>query len=184
MLKTIRTISTLAVAVALFAVPATAVAAKGGQGKSHGKSQGKTKSCAKTHSVGYQVTGTLVSVTQDDPTTTDVTEATTVTLTVTHANSHARKSGELDGATYTVPATDVDGFVLKLNGYEGTETPTAGDRVKVKGRIARTKPRCAPEDTSVADRYLAPDVRRVTIWKAETEAETEVAPEAPEAPQA
>ena len=32
MLKTIRTISTLAVAVALFAVPATAVAAKGGQG--------------------------------------------------------------------------------------------------------------------------------------------------------
>ena len=127
-LKTIRTISTLAVAVALFAVPATAVAATGGQGKS----QGKTKSCAKTHSVGYQVTGTLVSV--------DVSEA-TVTLTVTHANSHARKSGELDGATYTVPATDVDGFVLKLNGYEGTETPTAGDRVKVKGRIARTKPR-------------------------------------------
>ena len=175
MLKTIRTISTLAVAVALFAVPATAVATKGGQGKS----QGKTKSCAKTHSVGYQVTGTLVSVTPDEPTTTDMSEA-TVTLTVTHANRHARKSGELDGATYTVPATDVDGFVLKLNGYEGTETPTAGDRVKVKGRIARTKPRCAEEGTSVADRYAAPDVRRVTIWKAETE----VAPEAPEAPQA
>ena len=171
MLKTIRTISTLAVAVALFAVPATAVAAKGGQGKS----QGKAKSCAKTHSVGYQVTGTLVSVTQDDPTTPDVSEA-TVTLTVTHANRPARKSGELDGATYTVPATDA--FVLKLNGYEGTETPAAGDRVKVKGRIARTKPRCAAEGTSVADRYAAPDVRRVTIWKAEAEVE---APEAPEA---
>ena len=69
-MKTIRTISTLAVAVALFAVPATAIAAKGGQGKS----QGKTKSCAKTHSVGYQVTGTLVSVTQDDPATTDVSD--------------------------------------------------------------------------------------------------------------
>ena len=177
MLKTIRTISTLAVAVALFAVPATAVAVKGGQGKS----QGKTKSCAKTHSVGYQVRGTLVSVIQDDPATTDVSEA-TVTLTVVHANSHARKSGELDDATYTVPADDVDGFVLKLNGYEGTETPTAGDRVKVKGRIARTKPRCAPEGTSVADRYAAPDVRRVTIWKAETEAE--VVPEAPEVPEA
>jgi hypothetical protein len=175
MLKTIRTISTLAVAVALFAVPATAVGAKGGQGKS----QGKTKSCAKAHSVGYQVTGTLVTATSADPTTTDVSEA-TVTLTVTHANSHARKSGELDGATYTVPADDVDGFVLKLNGYEGTETPTAGDRVKVKGRIARTKPRCALEGATVADRYAAPDVRRVTIWKAETEE----APAAPEAPQA
>jgi hypothetical protein len=175
MLKTIRTISTLAVAVALFAVPATAVAAKGGQGKS----QGKTKSCEKKHSVGYQVTGTLVSVTQDDPTTTDVSEA-SVTLTVTHANSHARKSGELEGATYTVPADDVDGFVLKLNGYEGTETPAAGDRVKVKGRIAREKPRCAAEGTSVADRYAAPHVRRVTIWKAEAED----AAEAPEAPQA
>jgi hypothetical protein len=183
MLKTIRTISTLAVAVALFAVPATAVAAKGGQGKS----QGKTKSCAKTHSVGYQVTGTLVSVTQDDTTTPD--NEATVTVNAAHANSHAWKSGELvdtdpatEGvqATYTVPATDVDGFVLKLNGYEGTETPTAGDRVKVKGRIARTKPRCAPEGTSVADRYAAPDVRRVTIWKAEAEE----AAEAPEAPQA
>jgi hypothetical protein len=184
MLKTIRTISTLAMAVALCAVPATAVAAKGGQGKS----QGKTKSCAKkTPSVGYQVSGTLVSVTPDDTNTPD--NEATVTLNVAHANSHAWKSGELvdtdpatEGvqATYTVPADDVDGFVLKLNGYEGTETPTAGDRVKVKGRIARTKPRCAPEGTSVADRYAAPDVRRVTIWKAETE----VAPEAPEAPQA
>ena len=183
MLKTIRTISTLAVAVALFAVPATAVAAKGGQGKA----KGKTKSCEKAHSVGYQVSGTLVSVTPDDTGTPD--NEATVTLNVAHANSHAWKSGELvdtdpatEGvqATYTVPATDVDGFVLKLNGYEGTETPTAGDRVKVKGRIARTKPRCAPEGTSVADRYAAPDVRRVTIWKAAAEEATE----APEAPQA
>jgi hypothetical protein len=171
MLKTIRTISTLAVAVALFAVPATAVAAKGGQGKS----QGKVKSCVKQPSVGYQVAGTLVSVTADDTTTPD-SEA-TVTLLVTNANSHARKSGELAdmdpttdgvqvaGATYTVPATDA--FVLKLNGYEGTDAPAVGDRVKVSGRIARTKKRCAEEGATTADRYSTPDVRRVTIWKAE-----------------
>ena len=72
------------------------------------------------------------------------------------------------GATYTVPATDA--FVLKLNGYEGTDAPAAGDSVKVSGRIARTKSRCAPEGTSVADRYATPDVRRVTIWNTEAEA--------------
>jgi hypothetical protein len=164
MLKTVRTIATLAVAVALLAVPATALAVPGGQGKA--------KSCEKTQKVGYQVSGTLVSMTADDPATTDVFEG-TVTLTVTAANSHARKSGEIvdqdaakkgvqvKGATYTVPATDA--FVLKLNGYEGADTPSVGDRVKVGGRIALTKKRCAPEGTSTADRYAAPDVRRVTI---------------------
>ena len=155
MLKTVRMFATLAVAGALLALPATALAAPGGQGQ--------TKSCAKAPKVGYQVAGTFVSST-----------ATTVTLTVTQANSHARKSGEIAdqdaategvqvaGATYTVPASDA--FVLKLNGYEGADTPSAGDRVKVSGRIARTKTRCAPDGTSTADRYAAPDVRRVTIW--------------------
>jgi len=164
MLKTVRTIATLAVAGALLAVPATALAVPGG-------GQGKAKSCEKTLKPGYQVSGTLVSVTADDPATTDVFEG-TVTLTVTAANSHARKSGEIDdqdaakkgvqvkGATYTVPASDA--FVLKLNGYEGADTPSVGDRVKVGGRIALTKKRCA-EGTSTADRYAAPDVRRVTI---------------------
>lgn len=166
-MKTIRTISTLVAAAALFAVPATAVAAKGGQGKA--------KSCKKTPSVGYHVKGTLVSVTQDDPTTTDVFEG-TVTITVTSANSHARKSGDIAdqdlategvqvvGATYTVPATDADGFDLALHGFEGADTPSAGDLVTVGGRIARTKARCAAEGTSLAERYGAVDVRRVAIW--------------------
>ena len=63
---------------------------------------------------------------------------------------------QVAGATYTVPATDA--FVLKLNGYEGTDTPSPGDRVKVSGRIARTKARCAPEGATLADRYA--DSRR------------------------
>ena len=193
-MKTAKNILALALAAALFAVPATALGAKGGQGKSKGKAksgQGKAKSCAKTHSRGFQVGGTLVSFTADDVATTDASEA-TVTLTVTSANKHARESGELadmdtakkgvqaKGGTYTVPAGDA--FELKL-GDEGTAVPAAGDRVKVKGRIAVTKKRCAAEGTTMADRYATPDVTRVKISKpevepTETETETEVPPAA------
>jgi hypothetical protein len=167
-MKTIRTISTLVAAAALLAVPATAVAVKGGQGKA----QGKTKSCEKAHTVGYQVSGTLVSTTPDDPNLAG--NQGTVTFTVTAANSHARNSGEIAdqdavkkgvqvvGATLTVPAAG-DDFELKLNGFEEPDTPSAGDKVKVSGRIPVTKKRCAPEGTSTADRYGTPDVRRVTI---------------------
>ena len=99
--------------------------------------------------------------------------ADTVTLTVTAANSHARNSGEIAdqdtstervdvvGATYTVPASD--DFELKLNGFEDSDTPSIGDRVKVSGRIPVEKKRCADAGTSTADRYGDPDVRRVTI---------------------
>ena len=170
-MKTARTIAALALAAALVAVPSTSLAAKGGQGKA--------KNCAKTATRGFQVTGTLVSATADDPATTDTSEA-TVTLTVTAANSHARNSGELAdqnadrkgvqvvGATYTVPAGDA--YVLKL-GDDGAAVPTAGDRVKVKGRVALTKKRCAPDGTTTADRYAAPDVTRVAISDREPETE-------------
>jgi hypothetical protein len=162
MMKIARTIAALATAAALVAVPATALAAKGGQGKA--------KNCAKTGTRGFQLTGTLVSMTADDTTTPD-SEA-TVTLTVTSANRHARNSGELEdqdserkgvqvvGATYTVPAGDA--YVLRL-GDDGAAIPSPGDRVKVKGHVAVTKKRCAAEGTSAADRYATPDVVRVSI---------------------
>jgi hypothetical protein len=162
-MKTIRTLTTLVAAAALLAVPATALAAPGGQGKG--------KNCA-AHNVGYQVSGTLVTMTPDDPNVAG--NQGTVTLKVTAANSHARKSGEIADqdadkkgvqvvdATLTVPATG-DDFELKLNGFEEPDTPSEGDRVKVSGRIPLTKKRCAPAGTSTADRYGTPDVRRVTI---------------------
>ncbi len=187
-MKTAKNILALALAAALFAVPATALGAKGGNGKSKGQAKakakgghGKAKRCAKAHAVGFQVRGTLVSVVVDDPATADASEA-SVTLTVVSANSHARKSGELVGGTYTVAAGDA--YVLKL-GDDGTAVPAPGDRVKVKGRIAVTKKRCAEEGTSVADRYAAPDVSRVTIKPAvevEAEAETETETETEAAP--
>lgn len=161
----------------MLAVPASGLAAKPADaGKPAGKGKPASpgaKSCAKTHSVGYVVSGTLVSMTADDATT-PANEA-TVTLKLTNANSHARKSGDIPdqdatkkgvqvkGFDYTVPATDAGGFKLRLNGYEGTDTPSVGDRVHVTGRIPLTKKRCAPAGTSVADRYGAVDVKRVTI---------------------
>jgi len=156
-LKTVSRIAALAVVAALVAAPAGALAAKGGQGKA--------KSCAKAATRGYQLAGTLVSMTADD-----------VTLTVTSANRHARNSGELKdqdedrngvqvvGATYTVLTADV----LKL-GDDGAAVPSEGDRVKVKGRIALTKKRCAVDGTSTADRYDPPVVTRVTISDREPE---------------
>jgi hypothetical protein len=181
--KTAGKISALIGAVALLAFPATGLAKKGEHGK-HGKhghaNQNKAKSCAKLHTVGYQVGGTLVSMTADDPDTTDTSEA-TVTLTVTSANSHARNSGELEdqnadrkgnqvkGATYTIPAGDA--FVMKL-GDDGALVPAAGDRVKVKGRIAMTKKRCAEEGATADDRYATPDVTRVSISHPEDETAT------------
>ena len=180
-MKTAGKIAALVGTAALLVFPATGVAKKGahgghGHGKAHGKVNGKSKGCATTHTVGYQLTGTLVSMTADDPATLD-SEA-TVTLTVTSANSHARNSGELEdqdadrrgvqvvGATYTVPAGDA--YVLKLGG-DGTAVPAAGDRVKVKGRIAVMKKRCAAEGATADDRYATPDVARVTISPVETE---------------
>ncbi len=176
MLKAARTIAALALAAALAVVPATALAAKGGQGKG----KGKAKSCAKTLTRGFQLTGTLVSLTADDAATTDSSEA-TVTIVVTSANRHARNSGELEdqnadrkgvqvvGATYTIPAGDA--FVLML-GDDGAAVPSEGDRVKVKGRIAITKKRCAAQDAATADRYATPDVTRVKVSDSEPAAET------------
>jgi hypothetical protein len=182
--KTAGKISALIGALALLAFPATGLAKKGEHGKhgKHGKhANQKAKSCAKLHTVGYQVGGTLVSMTADDPATTDTSEA-TVTLTVTSANSHARNSGELEdqnadrkgnqvkGATYTIPAGDA--FVMKL-GDDGALVPAAGDRVKVKGRIAVTKKRCAAEGATADDRFATPDVTRVKVSPAEAETGTE-----------
>lgn len=169
-MKIFKNILALALAAALFAVPATALGAKGGQGKSKKGGQGKAKNCLKTHKRGFQVGGTLVSVTVDDAASTDVSEG-SVTLTVTSANRHARNSGVVVGEAYTVPAGDA--YELKL-GDDGTAVPAAGDRVKVKGRLAVTKKQCAAEGASVADRYGEPDVTRVKISKPEVETETEV----------
>jgi hypothetical protein len=167
-------------------LPATVVAAKpadAGKPAARGKpAKPGAKACAKAHNVGYVVSGTFVSYTADDPAT-PASEA-TVTIKVTNANSHARKSGDIadqdavkkgvqvKGATYVVAAGDA--FEVKLNGYDATDTPSEGDKVHVTGRIALTRPRCAAPGTTPADRYGAVDVRRVRIGDRD--------PDVPEAP--
>lgn len=180
MLKNTTMLTTLISAGALLAAPAAGLAARGAPHGSNG-THGKAKNCTKAHAVGYQVNGTLVGFTDDAAT--PASEA-TVTLKVTSAGRPAARSGEIDdqnatkqgaqvkGATYTVAAGDA--YVLKLKGYEGSDTPSVGDRVKISARIRLTKKACAPAGASIADRLAAPDVKRVTL--------TDRDPDAPEAP--
>lgn len=162
-----RSVASLVAAGALLAVPATGMASK-----PHDANKGKrAQSCAKAHHAPFVVAGTLMSVTPDNPATA-ASEA-TVTLKLTAANRHARRSGEIadqnaakrgvqpKGFVYTVAAGDA--YKLRLHGFRGADTPSAGDRVFVTGRIAVAKPRCAAPGTSAADRYGAVDVKRVAI---------------------
>ena len=171
MLKNTRMITAFVASGALLAAPAVGLAAKGGNSAT---AKAKAKACAtKSVGVGYQVSGTLVSAVPDNPATTNVNEM-VITMKVTSANAHAAKSGDIadqnatkkgvqvKGATMTLTAAD-DAYTLKLNGYEGSDTASPGDRVKVSGKIKLTKKRCAPAGTSTADRYAAPDVKKVTI---------------------
>lgn len=158
-------------AAALLAMPVSGAIGEKGHGQRN--ATGSAQSCAKTKKVGFVVRGTLTGYTADDPATTDVNEA-VVTLSVTGANRHARRSGEIadqdadkkgvqvKGATFTATAAD-DAFKLRLVRFQGDDTPSNGDRVKVRGRIPRTKKRCAPAGTSVADRYGKPNIKRVRI---------------------
>ncbi|CAN5197819.1 hypothetical protein BH20ACT16_BH20ACT16_13050 [soil metagenome] len=164
MLKRSRTMVSLVAAGALLAVPAAGLAKENGN---KGKGKAHATKCAKAHKASFVVHGTLVI-----DATTPFSEA-TVTLLVTSANSHARKSGDIPdmdaakkgvqvkGATLTIAAGDA--YTLTLKGYEGTDTPSAGDRVKVQGRTPLTKSNCAEPGTSTADRYGTTDVKKVKI---------------------
>ena len=168
-----RTLIALLAAAAL-AVP-SAQAHRTGEQHSHGK--GGSKSC-KQLKRGFVVKGTLKAggYTPDDPAT-ETNEA-SISITVTGANRHARRSGELEdqnesrkgvqvkGGSYTVTGGD-DAFRVRLVGYEAGEDPEAGDKVRVVGKIRYTKKRCAPEGTSTADRYGEPNVRKVKVKDAD-----------------
>ena len=149
MIRSFRLIGLVAAAVALALVPATAVA----------KNDGTSGKSCDAKNKAFVVKGTFVSSTADS-----------VTLTVTRANRHARRSGELVDTDAGTEGTQVtyssasDDYTLKLSGYDGdTDTPSPGDKVRVKGKIAYTKKRCAPEGTSVEDRYGDVNVKRVKL---------------------
>ncbi len=134
----------------------------------------KSKKCKKpTRKKAFVVKGELAQ-----PLTVNTSEVNSIT--VTGANRHARNSGEIvdqnltkngvqvKGAPYIVNAATDDplGFNLKRSGYEGSEAPKAGDKVRIKGKIELTKKKCVqpPGATlTLADRYGEPDVKKVRL---------------------
>ena len=107
-----------------------------------------------------------------------LTDGSTVTATgvqnfdVTGANSHARKAGygpdttEADSAndpgSYELPA----GKTVKLSDYEESETPAAGDKVKVLGKIVYD--RCGESKDGDAKGYEgAPTIRKIQVIDAD-----------------
>lgn len=171
MFKRIPSLALLVAAAALLAVPAIGQAHKTDTQHNHGangKAKGKGKSCAKKPTVnkGFVVKGTLKSV----PT------ANSIEITVTGANRHARVSGELDdqsnapgvqvaGDTYTLnPADADDPFSVRLSDYTGTDTPSIGDAVRIVGKVAVTRKKCATaQQDTAAERYGDVNIRRVKI---------------------
>lgn len=171
MTKRIQVLALLVAAGALLVVPALGQAA---HKPSHSPGS-KSKPCKKPIvNKGFVVKGTWVSYTADDPAIAG--NQATVTITVTRANKHARVSGELTdsnltepgvqyvGTQYTVPASDAGGFKVTLSEYEAGESPGANDRVRISGKVAVTKRRCAnAQQDTVAERYGTVNVKKVAF---------------------
>ena len=174
MMKRLQATAWLAAAGALLAVPAAGQAhhdaghTKGGNGKS-----APGKGCAKKSTVnkGFSVKGTLVSYTADNAGTPNVNEE-SLTLTVTGQNRHARRAGLTDvspgtaGLQYRLNDAD-DSFTLQLSEFGPGQAPAAGDAVRIVGKVAVTKKKCAPAGASLEDRYGAVNVRKVKIVDAD-----------------
>ena len=164
MFKRIQILALLVAAGALLAVPAIGQAAH-----KPGHTPGGKRCKKPTVNKAFVVKGTWVSYTADNPAT-PANEG-TVTITVTKANKHARVSGDLTdanpalaGTQYTVPTTDAGGFKVTLSEYEAGESPGANDRVRISGKVAVTKKRCATaEQDTVAERYGAVNVKKVAF---------------------
>ena len=124
--------------------------------ETHKKSKGKSKRCAKLRKVGFVVAGTYVSG-----------DATSVTLVVTRANRHARKSGLVTvGEQYT--ATPSKASRIRYVNRTGPADAQPTDRVKVVGKVTVQKRKCATDD-------FTPEatVRKVTVIGPETQPEAQ-----------
>jgi hypothetical protein len=166
-MKRLQTIATLAAAGALLALPAVGDAHHRAGHTQGGGGQNGTPGCKKpTVNKGFVVKGTLVSITADNPAT--QANELSVTITVTKQNRHASRSdltdasASTDGLQYKIDDAD-DDFRLKLSGFEGTDTPSPGDAVRIVGKVKVTKKKCAPENATLADRYGDVNVRQVKV---------------------
>jgi hypothetical protein len=175
--KDSRLLALLVSACALLVVPAASQAHHKPDHKGPKHGQPHSQHCKKpAKNVGFVVRGTLTSFTADVPGT-PANEG-SVSITVTGANRHARNSGELVDMDPATPGTQVKGgsytvsgatdpFEVKLAGFEAGEVPAAGDPVKIVGKVARTKTKCAAPGTSLDDRYGDVNIRKVVIHDAD-----------------
>jgi hypothetical protein len=167
--KRIGSIALLAAAGVLAAAPAVAQATHNSHHDPGAKSKGGegSRGCDRTLSRAFVVKGTVVSF-----------DGTDVEISVTGANRHARNSGDLQDQDLSTSGTQVSGdthkssagtdsFTLVLSGYETGETPQVGDQVRMIGKIAITKKRCADEGLTIEARSTDVNLRRVHIIEPE-----------------
>ena len=156
-------------AVAALAVPAAAQAAKPAD---KGKSQ-----APKAQKVGFSVAGLLSAEGTDFPTFTAGTGDNTGKSSFTDsfqtdllsANKHARTVLEIQksaitgtGVTTLDDFSGTDFFVLSYNGFGEDKTLAAGDRVKVIGKVTRTR---SGKGKSATYSYSNLDIRKVVITR-------------------
>lgn len=171
-MKRTQTMALLVATGALLAVPAIGQANNPVHGEHNhptGKAKGHGKSCAKKPTVnkGFVVKGTLVTYDAGAPAAGDE----TVTINVTKMNRHAGRSDltdalPADGLQYKVSGVagpDSDPFKVQLGGFEPNEIPGAGDKVRIIGKVAVTRKKCAAPGDTLADRYGKVNVRKVKI---------------------
>lgn len=165
MRKQLHTVALMAAAGVMLAIPAIGQANRPDANGVHNHPTGTGKSCQKHPTVkkGFVVKGTLVSYNAGAPATGDE----VVRITVTGQNKHAKRAGITDadtstaGTQYELKSAD-DPFKVELLGYEGTDTPSVGDKVRVIGKVPVERKKCFP-GKSLEDRYGDANVRTVKI---------------------
>ena len=163
-------------AVTALAVPAAAQAVKPADPGKNGRDKAAQKQSAnKTKTVGFSFAGLIGATGAPDATQVAGTEFWTLTtdpfsLDLESANLHARRalgitSAAFEGTTLTEidEGSTTDRFRLTLVGYDTGEEPDAGDRVKVIGKVERTR---NAKGSATKFSYGAIDVRKVVVTDA------------------
>ena len=163
-------------AVAALALPAAAQAGKPNDPGKHGRDKAAQKqSATKTQKVGFTFAGLIGATGAPDAAPVAGTEFFTLTtdpfsLDLESANLHARKalgitSAAFEGTTLTAidEGSTTDRFRLTLVGFDEGEAPDAGDRVKVIGKVTRTR---NAKGSQTKWTYGDIDVRKVVVTDA------------------
>jgi hypothetical protein len=153
-------IATVAAAALLVAPVAGTHAKQDGDGGST-----KSKKCERLRHVGFKVKGTLE----------DASDLTTIDMTVSHANRHARDWLAENSATFVLEG-DENIKLIGVTDKNGDATVDFEDalgvefRVKLKGKLELLKHGCPEEDAVLEDDAV--DVKKVKVKATET-AETD-----------